>query len=355
MRGIHTAATALALGLVASTASAQTTSPWEGGLDLEFGIDGTFRADDPDAELTDTFGTAELALRLRLSEGVVLNFGATLESALDPRPATDRTFGDIGLYIDTLNIEAGFGPATLTAGKFTAGFGTAWDIMPGIWTGDMAEDYELAEQLGLGLAWDLGETPVGALRLGVNVFTADTSALSDSAFTRRGRLARADGGAGNTGKLNNVSVTFEGSDIATAPGLSWHLGFRQLKAGLGDVADERGMVLGLAQVFDLGNETELAWAAEVARLNNVGGGDDDADYATLGLGLARGPWHGEIGASSRRLRIAGGGSARDTLVQVSGGYTWDNGIDLSLGYAHLSEAGSKSETIGLRLTRSFSF
>lgn len=355
MRGISHAATALALGLAASAASAETTSPWEGSLDLEFGIDSTFRADDPDDKLTDTFGSAALALRLRLSEGVALNFGSTLESVLDPRPATDRTFGDIGLYIDTLNIEAGFGPVTLTAGKFGAGFGTAWESMPGIWTADLAEDYELAEQLGIGLAWDLGDTPLGALTFGVNLFTADTSALSDSAFTRRGRLTRADGGAGNTGRLNNVSLTLEGSDIAAAPGLSWHLGYRELKPGQGDVATERGMVFGLAQAFDLGNDTELTVAGEVARLRNAGGGADDADYATLGLGLVRGPWHGELGASLRRTGFAGGGSARDTLLQVSAGYTWDNGIDLSLGYVRGSEDGSKSDTIGLRLTRSFSF
>ncbi|MFC3061623.1 hypothetical protein [Paenirhodobacter populi] len=355
MRGTSLAATAFALGLTASAASAEIASPWEGELGLEFGIDSTFRSDDPDAELTDVFGTAELALRLRLTKGAALNFGATAESVLDPRPGKDRTFGDIGLYIDTLNVEVEAGPVTLTAGKFAAGFGTAWDTMPGIWGSDLAEDYELAEQLGFGLAWDLGETPVGALTFGVNLFTADTSALSDSAFTKRGRLTRADGGAGNTGKLNNVSLTLDGADIAAAPGLSWHLGYRELKPGLGDSATERGMVFGLAQALDLGNGTELTVVGEVARLRNVGGGDDRADYATLGIGFARGPWHGEIAASTRKTRLGAGGSERDSLVQISGGYTWENGIDLSLGYARLSEAGAKSDTIGPRLTRSFSF
>ncbi len=355
MRGIPSAATAFALGLAASAASAETASSWEGEIGLEFGVDTTFRSDDPDAELTDIFGTAELALRLRLTEGAALNFGATAESVLDPRPGKDRTFGDIGLYIDTLNVELEAGPAVLTAGKFAAGFGTAWDTIPGIWGSDLAEDYELSEQLGLGLSWDLGETPVGALTFGVNVFTADTTALSDSAFTKRGRLARADGGAGNTGKLNNVSLTLDGADIAAAPGLSWHLGYRQLKPGLGDSASERGMVFGLAQSFDLANGTELTVGGEVARLRNAGGGADRADYATLGIGLARGSWHGEIAASSRKTRLGAGGSERDTLVQVSGGYTWENGIDLSLGYARISEAGAKSDTIGLRLTRSFIF
>ncbi|NPD15020.1 hypothetical protein HOY34_07355 [Xinfangfangia sp. D13-10-4-6] len=355
MRGISRAATAFAIGLTATAASAETTSPWEGNIDLEFGIDSTFRADDPDARLTDTFGSAAFALRLRMTDGIALNFGATAEAVLDPRPATDRTFGDIGLYIDTLNLEAEIGPVTLTAGKFGAGFGTAWDTMPGIWSADLAEDYELAEQLGVGLSWDLGATPLGSLTLGVNLFTADTTTLSDSALTRRGRLTRADGGAGNTGRLNNVSLTLDGSDLEAAPGLSWHLGYRQLKPGIGDIASERGMVFGLAQTFELGNGTELTVAGEVARLRNAGGSADDADHATLGLGLARGAWHGELAASSRRLTLGAGGSARDTLVQISGGYTWDNGIDLSLGYGRFSEAGSRSEIIGLRLTRSFSF
>lgn len=67
--------------------------------------------------------------------------------------------------------------------------------------------------------------------LGANLFTADTTFLSDSIFTSRGRLARADGGATNTGRLDNFSFTIDGEEIAALPDFSWHLGYRHLQPG----------------------------------------------------------------------------------------------------------------------------
>ena len=52
---------------------------------------------------------------------------------------------------------------------------------------------------------------------------------------------------------------------------------------------------------------------------------------------------------------AGTGSTSDHLVQVSAGYGFENGIDVSAGYAHVREADLDYDIIGLRLTKSFEF
>lgn len=341
---------------IAAAPEKEATYPYiEGELELELGNDWFFRSDDRDNELNDLFLTSTLGFAVHFNPYLALNVGLTLEPVLDPRPATNRTFGDLGLYADTLNLEGRFGGFTVTAGKFGPGFGTAWDITPGIYGTDLAEDYELSEMLGFGVAYTFEETSIGNVMLGANLFTADTTFLSDSIFTSRGRLARADGGATNTGRLDNFSFTIDGEEIAALPGFSWHLGYRHLQPGIGDVKAENGFVAGVAQTFSLENDIELTVNGELAWLSNAYAGPDDARYTTAGLGIVRGPWHGELAGTLRKTNFAGGGSQNDYVLQASAGYEWENGIDLSLGYGYGRDGGVGTHAVGLRLTKTFEF
>lgn len=338
------------------TAAEEDTGPYiEGELELELGDDWFFRSNDPDNELNDLFLTSTLGLAVHFNPYLALNVGLTLEPVLDPRPGKNRTFGDLGLYLDTLNLETTLGGLTVTAGKFGPGFGKAWDITPGIYGTTLAEDYELAEMLGLGVAYTFEQTAFGNVTLGANLFKADTTVFSDSAFTRRGRLSRADGGAANTRSLENFSFTIDGEEIVALPGFSWHLGYRHLRPGIGDARAENGFVAGAAQVFSLENDIELTVNGELAWLSNAFASPDDALYATAGFGLVRGPWHGELAGTLRRTKFAGGGSQRDYVLQVSAGYEWENGIDLSLGYGYGRDGGVGTHAIGVRLTKTFEF
>jgi hypothetical protein len=273
----------------------------------------------------------------------------------DIEPFSDRTFGDIGLYVDTLDLEAAVGQATLLAGKFGPSFGTAWDITPGIYGTDFAEDYELSEQIGFGAAYAFDMGDAGTHTLSGAVFFADTTVLSDSVFTRRGRLSVDDGGVGNTERLDNVALALDGADIAALPGFSYNLGYRHLSAGVSEDADEDGFVFGLAKETAFANGVVLGLTGEIAYFSNAGGvAGDDATYGTAGLSLARGPWHGELAGAVRRLDFDGG-SLDDRLVQVSAGYTFDNGFDLSAGYAHVRVEESDYDVFGLRLAKSLDF
>jgi opacity protein-like surface antigen len=339
-----------------AVAPEEETYPYiEGELELQLGNDWFFRSDDPDNELNDLFLESTLGLAVHFNPYLTLNVGLTLEPVDDPRPGKDRYFGDLGLYMDTLNLETTLGGLTLTAGKFGPGFGTAWDITPGIYGTDLAEDYELSEMLGFGVANTFEETAFGNVTLGANLFTADTTFLSDSAFTSRGRLARADGGATNTGRLDNFSFTIDGEEIAALPGFSWHLGYRHLEPGIGDVKAENGFVAGVAQTFSLENEVELTVNGELVYLSNAFAGPDDMLYATAGLGIVRGPWHGELAGTLRKTKFDGGGSQNDYVLQAAAGYEWENGVDLSLGYGYGRDGGVGTHAIGVRLTKTFEF
>jgi hypothetical protein len=61
--------------------------------------------------------------------------------------------------------------------------------------------------------------------------------------------------------------------------------------------------------------------------------------------------------ASRRVRVDfdGGGSGTDYLAQFSAGYTFDSGLDVSLGYGYARIADIHSHVVGIRLAKSFSF
>lgn len=357
------AACAAALGAtqIPSTAWAQEdvvpgTFPFiEGTLDLEIGNDLTFDSDDPANELNDLFFTGELAVLVGLTHWLSINGGLTLESVLDPLPATDRYFGDLGLYVDTLNVQVDVGNVTVVVGKFGPGFGTAWDVTPGVYGVDFAEDYELSEMIGFGGSATFENMYLGAVVVGVNVFFVDTTFLSDSAFTSRGRVRLGDGGVANTEQLNNFSITIDGSDIPSAEGFFWHVGYFHLEPGTGDVSDENGYVFGLGTEHELPNGVVIAANGEIAYFDGAGGTLDDAIYLTGGFSVAHGPWHGDIAGTARTFNVAGGPDVNDYIAQISAGYEFENGVDLSAGLSTWRDGGVRGNTFGLRLTKSLEF
>lgn len=327
----------------------------EGTLDLEIGNDLTFSSDDPANELNDLFFTGELAVLLGLTPWLSINGGLTLESVLDPLPMTDRYFGDLGLYVDTLNVQIDVENVSVVAGKYGPGFGTAWDVTPGIYGTDFAEDYELSEMIGAGASVTFENMYLGTIAFGANAFFVDTTVFSDSAFTRRGRVRLADGGVGNTERLNNFSITVDGSDIPAAEGLFWHAGFSHLAMGAGDVSDQNGYVFGLGTERELPSGFVITLNGEIAYFDGAGGTNDNATYLVGGFSIANGPWHGELSGTARTIDVAGGPNVNDYIAQVSGGYEFDNGIDLSAGIATWRDGGVRGHTFGVRLTKSLEF
>ena len=318
--------------------------------------DFTTNSDDPDAELNDIFGYLELAASIYLNDKLQVNFALIGEPVRDPEPGEDRFFEDHGLYLEVLNAQVNLSENTnLVVGKFGPGFGTAWDVTPGIYGVDFAEDYELAEFIGVGLNHTFDSRDFGAVTIGANVFFADTTFLSDSIITSRGQTDINDGGAGNTEELDNFSITLDGADLPILEGFSWHLGYRHLSARLGDIDDEQGFVVGFIQETDFGDDKSATFNLEAATFDNFGGGDDDVDYLTAGLSLVDGPLHLDLAGTLRDIEVAGGSDSDDVLYQTSIGYVDQHDIDWNVGYKFAEEDGIDSHTIGVFVTKAVEF
>lgn len=266
-------ALACAAPFVASTAQAQGFS-WEGSLELKH--TNTYKSDDRTKEFGSNQATLELEGGYQFNETFGVFAAFTGENLNDPTPA-DKHFTDWGLYVKELGFSFATGNTTFSIGKVSPVFGIAWDATAGFFASDLAEDYELTEQLG-GLAEvDLGNS--GALHFGL--FFADNTGLSRSAGFRRPQNTTAAGGAGNTGKLNNATVTW----VKGFGDTEVRLGARRLSAGTGDVKNETGFVGSVQHSFA---NMPLDAFAEVARFDGFEGTADKATYATLNAAYAIG-------------------------------------------------------------------
>jgi hypothetical protein len=312
-------------------------------LEVETGVSSVFSGPTAADEITDVYGEATLNAEWRLGAGIAAFTEITVESVLDP--TDDRFFEDIGAYIATLGLTYSHESFTVGGGKIHPAFGVAWDAAPGFFGTDLAEDYELSEAIGFFV--DVPFVAAGGEHTAsLAVFYTDTSALSESWGTNRGRTSVADGGAGNTEELNNFAFQLDGAFGEMA----YNLGFRKLSAGQGDVSDETGGSLALAHDFDVNGNT-LSVLGEVAYFNGFGGTADDVTYATLSGAYAVDNFTYTASLTNRD----GVGGFSDTLVSVGMDYDFGDDLVASVGLGQFEEGGSKSKMVGFSINKVFSF
>lgn len=305
---------------------------WE--LSLEIGLDEVYSSNTPGNEIRDVYATGEAAGEVAIGDNIAFFAGLTWESITGP--TADRTFEDMGLYIDSIGLQFEFANATFQVGKVAPVFGNAWDSVAGLYATSLAEDYELAEMIG-GLAdVDMGNGHT----LSFGIFFADTSVLSESAGFNRGRNTTAAGGAGNTGKLNNATLQWSKEMGDTY----FHVGARHLSAGTGDLSDETGIVAGIGHSFTPSG-VPLDIFAEFASFDGFGGTTDDATYATLNAAYAIGDLTLSGTYAVRDVTSAG----KTTLFSIGAEYPITDNILIGGALARVDDAGVKDDLIGLNI------
>lgn len=309
----------------------------------------------------DLYLTVEPVVQVHLMEGLYLNAGLTFEPTRDRDFGDDRALEDHGLYVDTLQLVYEWGDNAVYGGKFTAPFGLAHDFVPGLYGDTFTETYELTERLGFGGGTAL-TTDVGVIGISGAVFKKDTTDLSRSAFTDRGKLFPEDGGSGNTDSIENVSLTLSLSDVPAAPGLTVQGSALRQGKGEGDAGDTWAFALGAAYEVELENGWTVAPLVEWVHATDALGVNDAAyvdgaseDLVTLGLGVGWGNWGGAVTGGFRSGEQPGGGDSDDSFVQVSAGYTFENGIGLEAGWIHLDEGDVETEAVGAAVTYALAF
>ncbi|WP_322865080.1 hypothetical protein U5922_002040 [Aquicoccus sp. G2-2] len=333
MKKLHVIAGGISCACILASGSAAWAEEDERAsyeIELEIGVDSVVKSDVAANELTNVYGTAEVTLSYALTDRVSAFGGLMLENVTGI--TGNRAFEDMGLYVAELGLSFDLGKAEVSIGKIHPAFGYVWDAAPGFYGTSYAEDYELAEMLGAMVAFELGQGTLTAA-----AFYADNTALSESLGTNRGRNSTAAGGAGNTGKLNNIALQYDAEFGAT----TFHAGARYLTAGIGDAKDETGFSLGISQAIN--DNVELV--AEVAHFTGWGGSTDDASYGTLGLSYNQGPITYSATVQHREITSTG----TDNLFTLGLDYEFANGNTLTAGYGFAKEGGVASQMLGVAM------
>ena len=308
---------------------------------IEIEDEDVFRSSDPERELNDAFATVEGEIALAFDSGIGLYATATFEPVTDAE--SDRFFEDFGLYLEELFLAYRIGEGGFRIGKFNPDFGIANDVAPGLYGDDLAGDYELTERIGASIYVPfeaLGGTHVAS----VTAFMADTTVLSDSLFTSRGRRTRKDGGVSNTAHPDSFVLSLAGE----FDGTGYNLGFRRQNAGRDGNADEYGGVVGLTRAVDpAGIETTLF--GELAYFPHFDGGRESGRFLTVGAEAALGDFALSAVYGLRKVD----GSSADEIATVSLEYELRDGLSIGAGYRFLQEEGETMHTVGLLLTYEF--
>ncbi len=327
---------ALAIALPTYTLAQDAgSSPFSAEFVIELQNDYNFDSSNPDNEFNDTFATIEGALSYSFGQGSSINATLLIEPVEDP--TGDRFLEDHGLYAEELFFAQEFGSVEIILGKFNPAFGVAWDVAPGIYGVDFAEDYEITERIGVGVNFPVFNDDH---QISVAVFQADRTILSDSLFTERGQLSLPAGGPSNTNGLESISIAISGELGAT----SYNVGFQHQEAGQGDTADQLGYVAGVTHTF---NGIELL--GELAFFDDFDGTTSSAFFTTLGVAVPVGP----VTLSGVYAHRDVSGAPSDDLITVSAEMELFDGLTGALGYRYGDEGGDDTHTFGTLLVYEF--
>ena len=327
----------------------------EAEIDIEIQNDWTFDSDDRDAERNDLFTKTEPALALHILPGLSVESGLVLEPVEDPESGEDRIFEDHGFFAEQLYLLYQRNGFSLYGGKFNLSFGVAFDLAPGIYGNEVAEDfYEQVERIGIGGTMYFGggriaDSRLGMHRLSVQTFFLDTTVLSESFGTGRGRTRKSDGGVSNTEDFSSFALSLDGGDFPELPfALNYRLGVAYQAGGEGDPKDELGLAAALYGTVDLARGARLAPIVEFVHFDNAEGADQDRDILTAGAALYHGPWNVALSYSGVRTDPDDGGTDLDLdQIQVSMGYSFDFGLDVDIGYNFVEQEGVESHVVGI--------
>lgn len=363
--GLRPGLTALALtALAAPPGGARAADPApadpptvSGSVLVEVQNDFQFSSDDEAEEFNTLFTTIEPGFTIGLMEGLALDAGLVLEPVQDPAfPGDDRAFDDQGLFVEVVTLTYARDWLSLSGGKMHVNFGRAWDATPGVFGTDLAEEYEMAENVALAAAatGDLG--PAGRQTLMAQAFYLDTSGLAESAFTRRKKTREADAGPGNTGDFSSFAVSLDGTEFPDLPGLRTHLAYVHQSNEARGSDDERRVAVAGEWAIAITDALAVQPLVEYVHFIDADGTPgQDRSYLTAAVGLAWGNWNLALSGTFKDDDPPGAADTEDEQLQVSAGYAFDVGVGLDIAYKRARTAGVDTDVFGTLLSYTFQF
>lgn len=291
--------------------------------------------------------TADADVTAHLSDYLSLVTKLKLESFFDPTPGRGRFLQDVDLLTEQLYLEFAHEPFRVQAGKIEIPFGIAWDLAYGLYGSDLAEDYEIEDQIGMLVEFALSDEIAGGHKIAAAAFFADTTFLGAPLFSQSQRLRHSDGGLTNTGQPSSFALAAYGHLSDTPDTLGYFTSVSLLQAGRGTTHDQTGISGALHGNIDLMDDLSMAWLSEVVFLHNAEGEPHDRLSATLSSRFDMGDiWLAPSVSHARQLSGASGHHG-DFLATITVGWDINDDATISAGYRFLRKSGLDIHTLGI--------
>ncbi len=349
--------------------------PFYGHLDIRIHSNSIIDAEEEDEKFNETYSHSHLELGVQFNNGFSINSNIKLEGEPsghdhghgegegESEAGGDRFLEDHPLFISelTLNYDGDYFSSYI--GKFNPAVGLDYHIFPGIFGYHIIEEYAIRERVGFGVAAKHNAGDYGTHRLEVSTFFADTTPLSNSLIYQRGHTSEKDGGLSNTEDFfSSFAISLSGHDFYSlnnniVEGLFYRLGYAKQEAGTGNEDNETRYSFSLGYEQKITQDINMTLVAEHMDITHLGGEEaHDRAYSTLALRLDYQKWN--LGASYTNIKNEAEEEDENhdgSILQISIGYNFDNGIALGLGYQSADQENEVTDTIGALLSYSYAF
>lgn len=245
----------------------------------------------------------------------------------------------------------------ILGGRFTAPFGLAPLLLPGVFDTNFVNSYNFGGLMGGLGTLSTGDEGGGIHALNAAFFGIDTTFMADGIFAS----TAAPSGPGTGGGVDSWMIGYSGANIPLIfPTLDVNIAYISFGDGIGTTAQQQGFNAGAYWQYMInndGNDTLDARAWSIGPLfeyvhfwNNNGIEDASADYYTFGLITNYGNWQADATVGWQNLTDPTSGNQDNFLFTANVGYNFFGPQSLvQVGYAYEESAGVIDHQVGIQV------
>ena len=307
---------------------AETYPRLNGRFLLMTGYTGFFGVQDDNGQLprshwSSVQPTAEAALVLQLTRQFSIRTKATFNSSAND--TKDNAFSDLGVNLDNLFAAYTADNYALYGGKMDLGFGDAWHVIDGLYTG-FNENSEFRGSIGLGGRYTLDTSGRGTHSVAAMLFKRDNTAMNRR-FSLDGGLIGPDQPPMFSDQLKSFILSYDFRDLPGLEGLSGGLDAGRLHLDPNQGKSANTVSARLRYDAPLANSWNLSWFNEATYSSAFRGAPVSNGNGVTSVSLSRDRWQLTATAAVRKLsgngqKLAQHGLQDDTDWGISGAVTY---------------------------------
>jgi len=288
---------------------------------------------------------------------LTMNVNMTFEQVENPQSNNQWFMYGEGVTAGDVWVQWSDQRTGIIGGRYTAPFGLAPLVLPGVFDTNFVNNYNFGGLLGGLATLSTGDEGGGIHALNAGFFGIDTTFMSDGIFAS----PAAPSGPGTGGGVDSWVIGYSGANIPLLyPTLDINIAYINFGEGIGASAQQQGFNAGAYWQYMInndGNDTLDAKYWSIGPLfeyvhfwNNNGVQDASADYYTFGLITNYGNWQADATVGWQNLVDPGSPSQDNFLFTANLGYNFFGPQSLvQVGYAYEESAGSINHQIGLQV------